>query len=210
MNITLYEAPMSSAMPVAHALLELDLPHERITFTLADQDQRKPEFLKLNPNGKVPTVVIDDTPIFESLAIMTYLGERFGVERNLWPAAESPLRMEAMAWSTWAYVTYNAAISRLNHAESDQVPAAFHNAAQAKQVREQLGQLLTILNAQLEGRTYLLGQDFSLADVMVASSVIWGTYCNIPVGDYPNVQAWIARFQKRPMFTRVWGGSAAA
>lgn len=208
MSLTLYEAPMSSATPVVHAPLELDIPHERVTLTLDKKEQKKPEFLKLNPNGMVPTLVVDGTAMFEALAIMQFLGERFGVERGLWPAADSPERLEAMSWSTWAYVTYGAAIGRLLQAESDRVPKELHNAAQATRIRTQLGELLYVLNERLANRKNILGDDFSLADVIVASVVVWGTYCDISVGDYPNVANWTSRFQERPAFKKSWAPSA--
>ena len=210
MNITLYEAPMSSAVPVVHALMELDIPHKRVTLNLADKKHTEPEFLKMNPNGKVPTLVADGTPMFEALAIMMYLGEQFGVERKLWPAADSPARLEAMSWSTWAYVTYGSAMQRLLQAESERTPKELQSAAQARQAHKDLGQLLAILDKHLDGRTHLLGDDFSLADVIVASPVIWGTYCNVPVGDYPNVAGWTSRFQTRPAFKLAWADPSGA
>jgi GST-like protein len=209
MTITLYEAPMSSAVPVLHALLELDIPFERVTFDLDKEEQKQPEFLHLNPNGKVPTLVVDGTPMFEALAIMQYLGERFGVERKLWPAADSPARLEAMSWSTWAYVTYGAAIGRLLLADNDRLPKELHNEAQARRAREEFAGLLTILNDRLASRQYIVGEAFSLADVIVASVVIWGTYCNIPVSDYAQVADWTKRFQERATFKRVWAQAAA-
>ncbi len=203
MKITLYEAPMSSATPVVHALFELDIPWERKTLDLTKGDQRKPEFLRLNPNGKVPTLVIDGTPMFEALAIMQYLGDRFGVERKLWPAADDPARIEAMSWSTWAYVSYGSAIYRLLQSENERLPKELHNSAQARRAREDLASLLTILDQRLADKQYVLGNDFSLADVIVGNVVIWGTFCNIPVTDYRNVASWISRIQARPAFAQV-------
>lgn len=203
MKITLYEAPMSSATPVVHALFELDIPWERKTLDLTKGDQKKPEFLRLNPNGKVPTLVIDGTPMFEALAIMQYLGDRFGVERKLWPAANDPARIEAMSWSTWAYVSYGSAIYRLLQSENERLPKELHNSAQARRAREDLASLLTILDQRLADKQYVLGNDFSLADVIVGNVVIWGTFCNIPVTDYRNVASWISRIQARPAFAQV-------
>jgi GST-like protein len=204
MSITLYEAPMSSASPVVHALTELDIPWERVTLSLQKEDQKKPEFLKLNPNGKVPTLVIDGTPMFEALAIMMYLGDRFGVERKLWPAADDPARMQAMAWSTWAYVTYASAIYRVLQSESERLPKELHNAAQSKKNRAELAQLLGILNDRLAGRDYILGSSFTLCDLIVCSVVTWGSYAGIPFTDHDNVAAWAARFAERPAFKKVW------
>ena len=101
MTITLYAAPMSSATPVLTALTELEVPHEMVPMDLSAGDQRKPDFLALNPNGQVPTLVVDGTPMFEALAIMQWLGDRFGVERGLWPASDAPERLVALSWSTW-------------------------------------------------------------------------------------------------------------
>src|SRR5690606_23356822 len=74
-SLTLYAAPMSSATPVRMALLELDVPHEVVLFDLSKGDQKAPAFLALNPWGKVPTLVIDDTPMFEASAILQWLGD---------------------------------------------------------------------------------------------------------------------------------------
>lgn len=95
MSIVFYTATWSSAAPVAYALAELGVPHEQVTLDLEAGDQRKPEFLALNPNGKVPTLVVDGTPMFEGLAIVLWLGDRYGVERGQWPHADAPARFEA-------------------------------------------------------------------------------------------------------------------
>jgi glutathione S-transferase len=117
--------------------------------------------------------------------------------------------MEAMSWSTWAYVSYGSAIYRVLQAENERSPKELHNAAQAKRAREELATLLGILNARLDGRDYLLGKDFSLVDLIVCGVVTWGTYCDIPIKDYANVSAWSARFQKRPSFQKVWAPPAS-
>ena len=64
-------------------------PYEEVRDDLHAGDQKKPEFLALNPNGKVPLLVIDGTPVFESVAIQIALGERHGVAKGLWPALDS-------------------------------------------------------------------------------------------------------------------------
>ncbi|MFW6052132.1 MAG: glutathione S-transferase family protein [Myxococcota bacterium] len=206
MSMTLYAAPMSSATPVVHALAELEVPHETVWLDLAKGDQRRPEYLALNPNGKVPCLVVDGTPMFEALAIMQWLGDRFGVARKLWPAADAPERLEALSWTTWAYVTYGTQLTRLIYATGDRVPAEFHSATHAKGAREELDQLLGLLDARLTDRDYLLGDDFSLADLIVASVVTYGTYCGASADAHARVKAWLARFQARPSFERTWEG----
>ena len=114
MSLTFYYAPMTSATRIHWALEELGVPYEKVKLDLAVNDQKKPEYLALNPNGKVPTLVVDGVPMFEALAINLWLGDRFGVEKKLWPAIDDPARPQAMAWSVWAYVTLGAALHGLS------------------------------------------------------------------------------------------------
>jgi GST-like protein len=178
-----------------------------VRLNLPAGEQRKPEFLRLNPNGKVPTLVADGTPIFEGLAIISFLGERFGVARGVWPAADTPERLQAMSWSAWAYVTYGAALSRLNVASSPRVPAECHNAAQVEFVRRELKALMEILEERLADRDYLIGGAFSLVDLIVACMVVYGTYCGATIDAYPRIQAWTGRCMERPAFAKEWGAS---
>lgn len=205
MSIVLYEAPMSSATPVVHALVELGVPYEAHTLDLAAGDQRKPEFLALNPQGKVPTLVVDGVPLFEALAILQWLGDTHGVERGLWPSRTTPERLQALSWTAWAYVTCGATLQRLDHARNERVPAEFHNEALAKHTYDELQQLLGLLDARLASRTYLVGDTFSLVDLTVASMVTYGTFCGVSVEDHPNLKRWLQNFQARPSYPKVWG-----
>jgi GST-like protein len=204
MSITFYLAPMSSATPVAWAFSELDVPHERVVYDLPSGEHRNDAFLALNPNGMVPTIVVDGTPMFEALAIVMWLGERYGVERGLWPAEDAPARLEAMAWSTWAYVTYGPTFRRLTLAESPRVSPDLHNAGQARTAREELTHLLDILDARLAKAPYIVGADFSLADLIVSSAVGYGAICGVTVEDHPHVKDWLERCLARPACRAEW------
>ncbi|MEM9458738.1 MAG: glutathione S-transferase family protein [Myxococcota bacterium] len=209
MSIVLYASPMSSAIPVRQALAELEIPHEVVHVDLEAGDQRRPEFLALNPNGKVPTLVVDGTPMFEALAIMQWLGDRFGVKRGIWPAADAPQRLEALSWSTWTYVTFAGVFQRLNYASSDRVPAELHNRALAEHSAAELQVLIGLLDTRLTSRPYLLGEVFSLTDLIVGHGVNYGTICGVPVDDHPNVQSWLGRFRARDFYKKVMGDMAA-
>jgi glutathione S-transferase len=205
MNIVFYGAPMSSATPVASTLRELEVPHERVVLDLKAQDQKKPAFLALNPNGKVPTLVVDGTPMFEALAIMQWLGDRFGVARKLWPAPDAPSRLTALSWTTWAYVTYAATLQQLNLAQSPRVPAELHSERLAKHAQGELSSLLSLLDAQLGKGAYLLGAEYSLADLIVASTIQYGIFCGAAIDAYPHLNKWAARCQERPAMRAEWG-----
>jgi glutathione S-transferase len=204
MTLIFFAAPMSSATPVASALAELGVPHERINFDLSEGKHKQPEFLKLNPNGKVPTLVVDGTPMFEALAIMQWLGDRYGVERKLWPRFDAPERLVALSWSTWGYVTYGPALMRLNQACSPRVSPELHSAAQAEHAHKELDQLLGVLDARLADRQHLLGETYSLADLIVASCVMYGTMLGVPVDGHAHVKGWLDRFRQRPAIRSAW------
>jgi len=196
MSIVLYWHPMSSATPVACALAELGVPHERVKVDIRAGEQRRPEYLALNPNGKVPTLTVDGAPMFEALAIQLWLGEQYGVARGLWPAAGTPERLQAMSWCTWAYVTFGTLIVRLQAATQGDV--ALRHETHAAAAREGLNQLLGLLDARLAGQPWMLGAEYSLADLTVASVIGYGSYMGAPVASHPHVQAWLAKVQARP------------
>jgi len=204
MKITLYYAPMSSATPVLWALKEMDVQHELITFDLGQTLHRESEFLKLNPNGKVPTLVVDGRPLFEALAILQWLGDKFGVARGLWPAEGEEGRFTALSWSTWAYVTYGAVLQRMNVAASPRVPQALHSADHFEYAKAQISQLLDLLDARLTQSAHLLGSQFSLADLIVVSVVSYGKWCGASLDRHSKVGDWVQRCQDRPACKAAW------
>jgi glutathione S-transferase len=93
MSLGFYYTPMSSASPIHWALEELGVAYEKVQLDLKAGDSRKPEFLKINPNGKVPVIVHDGLVIFESAAIQIYLGESLASKRgSYWRPAPSAAR----------------------------------------------------------------------------------------------------------------------
>ena len=204
MNITLYAAPFSSAIPVVHAFDELRVPHERVMLDLQAGDQRKPSFLELNPNGKVPTVVVDGTPIFEALAIMQWLGDRFGVERGLWPAPASPERLEALSWSTWMYVSFSSAFKRFGMASKTNPNAALHHQEQADFAAAELDEMLGVVDRRLASRAQLMGHQFTLVDLIVGSGISYAKVAGFSPQGHRNVERWLAEFEARPAYARAW------
>ncbi|NZA26410.1 glutathione S-transferase family protein [Luteimonas sp. SJ-92] len=210
MSLTLYAAPMSSATPVVHAMAELGVLHELVMLDLSAGEQKQPEYLAINPNGVVPTLVVDGTPMFEAVAIMQWLGETYGVERGLWPAAGTPDRLQALSWTTWAYVTYGGAVQRLNLSQSDRVDPAVRHAPMAEYCLREMDAMLATLDARLADRRWLLGDDFSLADLIVASVVIYSSYCGVPLDGHRNLKDWTDRFQQREAFQKTWSQAGQA
>ncbi len=196
MYIAFYWHPMSSATPIACALAELNVPHERVRIDISTGEQRHPHYLALNPNGKVPTLTVDGAPMFEALAIHLWLGHRFGVERGLWPAGGTPEALQALSWCAWAYVTYGAVMTRLHVATQGE--EALRSPAHAAAATQALSDLLAVLDARLATQPWMLGVDYSLVDLVVGSVMGYSEYLGAPVNAHPHVQAWLTQVQARP------------
>lgn len=144
--------------------------------------------------------MVDGAPMFEALAIMQWLGDRFGVDKGLWPAADSQDRLAALSWSTWAYVSFAGTVRIWNMANSEAVRSEALASFADKELRGHLG----VLDGWLKARTYVLGDDFSLADLIVGSSILWARVCKAPVDEYPHVKAWAEAVAARPSIRKAW------
>ncbi len=193
-KIVLYWHPMSSATPVACALAELGVPHERVKIDITAGEQRRPEFLALNPNGKVPTLTVDGAPMFEALAIELWLGQTYGVTSGLWPAEGTPENLQARAWSAWAYVTYGAQLMRLQAAKDLGTPDDAHGTA----ARKAMDGLLALLDDRLSRHPWMLGEGYTLVDLIVGSVIGYSAYIGAPVAAHPATLAWLQKVQARP------------
>jgi len=202
--IKLYSWPGSSGTRIAWALEELGLPYEYVALDAKKGEHRAADYLKVNPHGKVPALIDDDERLFESGAILLHLGNRYGVEKKLWPDAKGQARADAVCWTVWAMTELGPYMLQYLYHGLD-TPISFKPADRSKAAAEyshsQVDRLLAALEARLEGREYVLG-GFSLADVAVASWLTLGTAFGVSLERYPRVAAWLKRCLDRPAFKR--------
>jgi glutathione S-transferase len=208
MSLVFYYAPMSTASITELVLEELGVPCEKVKLDLRKGETRKPDYLKLNPNGKVPCIVHDGSVIWESSAITMYLGEAFGVEKKLYPAP-GPKRGEAMKWIAWTNVTLGDAVTRFTHNTMDWVPAEQHNAAAGAAAKKDIANCLRILDESLAGKQYLTGAEYTLADTHLNSFVDWLRHMKIDFAPYTHLNAWGARCCARPAYKRIMEAAGA-
>ena len=213
MSLIFYWAPNSTASITEAVLAELGIQCERVKLDIDAGDTRKADFVKLNPNGRVPTIVHGGIAIWESSAITMYLGEMFGVDAKLYPAL-GPKRGEAMKWIAWSNVTFAEAAGRLSAAlpagspgavqvgSVDWVPPDLRSAGAEVKAKADLANCLRILNDALADRPFLLG-DYSLADTHVQGFVGWVGAMDIDLAPYPNVAAWLRRCGERLALTKL-------
>jgi len=195
--ITLYYAPRTRAVRVRWLLEELGLPHElrRVTF----RPPTKP-FTQDVPLGKIPVIEDGDVTICESGAIVEYILERYG-EGPLAPTVGSPLRGEFLQWIHFAEATAFPPLGiivwhTLFRQDADQVPSVITSA------RERADAALEFVEKALAGKTYLLGDDFSAADIMMAFTLAAARDLGVLDARYPLLSAYLARLEARPAFRR--------
>jgi glutathione S-transferase len=199
MGLTFYFAPQSTASITTLVLEELAIPCERVKLDIRKGETKKPEFLKINPNGRVPTIVHDGVAIWESAAITIYLGETFGEKAKLWPAA-GPKRGEAMKWVVWANVTAGEAVYRWAR-NTMWAPEDQRNAKAADAASAEIQGLLKILDQALADRPFLVGE-YTLADTHVNSFVDWLRHMKIEMSAFGHLDAWSKRCSDRPACAR--------
>lgn len=216
MSLTFYYAPMSTASITEAVLAELGTPCDRVKLDISAGDTRKPDFLKINPNGRVPAIVHEGTPIWESSAITMYIGEVFGVDAKLYPAPGLK-RGEAMKWIAWGNVTLAEAASRLSASlptnsegavqsnSQDWVPTEQRSAIAAEKAKADIALCLRILDGGLEGKSFLLG-DYSLADTHLQGIVGWIGTMEVDLTQFPNVIGWLKRCSERPAIAKLMAG----
>jgi len=197
MSITYYYAPMSTAVRTTWAVEELGVPCERVKLDIQKKETKTEAFLKLNPNGLVPCLVVDGTPIFESTAIMIHLGETYGVDKGLYPPPGLK-RAETLKWVVWANVGFYDPISRWMRNTSSNIPAEQQNAKAGEVGKSDLGAAMQILDSALAGKSYLVDDKFSLADLSISSYLGWLKFMGYDYSSFKNVTAWGERCLGRP------------
>jgi glutathione S-transferase len=203
MAIKLYSWPQSSGTRISWALEELGIGVEYIELDPKKQEHRAPQYLAVNPQGKVPGLVDGDFTFFESGAILLYLGEKYGIEKKLWPAG-GQARADAMCWTIWAMADFGSSMMQFVYHGLDS-PVSYKPADRSKACAEynraQFVRGLDALQARLQGREYLLGS-FSLADIPAASWLMLGGLFGVNVDGHPQVADWVKRCSERPACRR--------
>jgi glutathione S-transferase len=206
LSLKFYYSPMSTSSLTELVLEELGVPCEKIKLDIQKGDTKKPEFLAINPNGKIPAVVHDGTALWESAALTIYLGEVFGVEKKLWPAPGTR-RGEAMKWVVWTNATLYEAVSRFTRNTQDWFPADQRNAKAGEAGKADVANCLRILDESLEGKQYLVG-DYSLADTHLHSLTDWLRHLKIDFTSYARINAWAKRCSARPAYVKIMSAGA--
>jgi glutathione S-transferase len=190
MTMKIYGATMSRASRVLWCANELGVPFEFVDVPW--ENQKKPEFLAVNPCGKFPGFADGDLKLFESLAINLYIAKKYGTG-ELYPTnIEDEAR--TFQWTLWAATEVEP-----NALPSLMVALGYSkDTAGAAAAAEKLKPALKVLDDCLKDREYLVGKKFSVADLNVAAVLSMTRGGKIDISYAPNVVAWLDKCLSRP------------
>lgn len=198
--ITIYGSTASRAARCMWVLEELGLPYRQDKISIKEGEHRSPSFLAINPAGKVPALADGDVVLSESFAINLYLAQQYGQDR-LWPLdAQSQARV--LQWSFWAASEMDSQVGPL-FMEMIVKTTEERDLAQIERINAYLVPRLAYLDQALTGRSYLLGDRFTLADINVGVVIAAFYMLKVDFTAYPQIGRWWADLRARPARQRV-------
>jgi glutathione S-transferase len=183
-----------------HVLLrELDAAHTLVPVDRAAQAHKSPAYLKLNPNGLIPVLEDGDLVLYETAAILLHLADTHP-GAGLAPALGTPARAELYKWLFWLSNTLQATLIHYFYPERMVEPGNAEGTAQVKAAAEaRVGTLLDQLDALLaDGRTWLLGETYGVADPLAFMLCRWTRGFGHPARDRAHLRPWLERVLARP------------
>lgn len=190
--LKLYHTPISvNSRRVWIALLEKELKFELVSLNL-DGDQFKPEFLAINPFHHIPALVDDGFNIVESLAILDYLEAKYPTPKML-PDNPQDLAIVRMV----EMVTVNELLPAMNPLIRQMLGFP---GSEPQKVEKAIGQstnILTYFETLLDNRPYFGSDNLTLADLVAGTAIPWCPTLDLPLDNYPKIQAWCDRLMER-------------
>ena len=198
-----YYAPTPNGWKVAIMLEECGLRYNTILVKLTDGAQFAPQFLKISPNAKIPAIVDHDPPeghegsvsVFESGAIMIYLAEKSG---QFMPA-DGNLRKEAMEWLFWQVGNQGPMGGQHSHFFNYAPPLKDKgHEYSVNRYKGEFERSLAVLNIRLHGRAYILGNEYTIVDMISFPWAFIAKSMGVSLDDFPNIADWRSRIKTRP------------
>lgn len=199
---TLYYSPGTASMCVHQALIETGAPYELVLVDLKAGQQRDPAYLKLNPNGLVPTLVVDGAPFTEAASLLMTLATRHP-KAGLIPADDS---LDRAAWHQWIVYLANTLQTafRLWFYPTDISDDANAQAMLKAAMRDKIERIWARIDAHLAARgPYLLGAEFSAPDLQLIMLMRWARKMPKPATDWRALNQYATRVKARPSWKQL-------
>jgi glutathione S-transferase len=193
MALRIYGIARTRAFRPLWTAIELGVPYDHDPIEIGDAGARTPEFLAINPNGRLPVIVDDGFVLFESLAITMYLAKKHSLGR-LYPASlEGEARL--WQWSLWAVTEVDRGVN-IWSLHAVRLPPAERDGQKRDEALKVLVAPFKVLDAAVSAQPYLLGEDFTVADLNVAAVI--SRAIEMDLSAVPGLKAWLARCLDRP------------
>ncbi|MEM9304258.1 MAG: glutathione binding-like protein [Pseudomonadota bacterium] len=200
-DIHLYTASTMNGWKPVIFLEEAEVDYELTPIDFSKKEQKSAAYLKLNPNGRIPTIVDrgnDDFVVFESGAILWYLAEKY--DRFL--DADPKRRSETLQWVMFQMGGIGPMMGQAMYFQRIAEPQGHRDDFAIKRYVDESRRLLEVLDTRLDGREYLVGDGYSIADMVTypwARAYYWA---KVSVDGLPHLQRWFDRIDDRPATQR--------
>ena len=196
-DIHLYTASTMNGWKPVIFLEEAGVDYDLTHIDFAKQEQKTPEYMKLNPNGRIPTIVDrsnEDFVVFESGAILWYLAQKYG---QFLPQ-DPKLQSETLQWLMFQMGGIGPMMGQAMYFQRIAAKQGEHHPFAIKRYVYESRRLLEVLNGRLKGKTFLVNDEYTIADMATypwARAYYWA---NVSVDGLPDLQAWFERIDQRP------------
>ena len=182
----------------------LDSPLEFVRVNLAKGEQKTPEFLAINPNGRVPVLQDGEMTLWEANAIMCYLSDK--ADARLWPHDAS--QVEVMRWLSWdaQHFTRHAGTLYFENIIRPMIGMGAPDRAAVESATAFFRSSAAVLDAHLRKRQFLVNDTLTVADFATAVTLPYAEAARIPLGEFPAIGRWHARMQELPAWREPFPG----
>jgi glutathione S-transferase len=190
----LYEFAPTRSIRARWTLQELGVPFEAIEVNLMKGENRSPEFLAINPAGKLPVLVDGDLVLTESAAIVWYLAEKHS-DKGLLPK-DVRERAQVQRWILFAVTELEQPLWRISK-HTRIYPEADRIAADIPLAGREFQSMAGVLEQHMRGRRFVVGDSATIADFVIGYTLDWGNMVGL-LGDLPELRAYLERLYARP------------
>jgi glutathione S-transferase len=192
--VKLYHNPLSPnvrRVRLAAAVLGIELEEKQLDFSKGEH--KSPEYVALNPNGAVPTLVDGDFVLTESRAIMQYLASK-KPESGLLPKDEQG-RADVTRWQFWDSSHFSPQLGTLGFEKvfKPMMGLGEPDPAKIQDALTNFRRFAAVLEKRLQGKDYIVGNQLTIADLTLASSLMYAKQADAPLAEFPNLQSWFNR-----------------
>jgi glutathione S-transferase len=198
----LYHNPRSRSARPRWLLEEIGEPFEIVQLDMTKGEHKTPEYLKIHPHGVVPALVDGDLKLMESSAICMYIADKYP-QKRMAPPVGTPARGLYYQWMVYCIATLEPPVLQI-FLNTVMLPEEKRSPTAVEEARKTFAGVAAVLSQALTGKPYLLGNDFSAADVMIGSTLAWGSFMGLLEGQ-PLLVDYVKRLSERPAYQRAQG-----